>query len=291
MKKVNEIRKVLKEQVTTAEKNSVILKDLGYELDFIDYLIFDTDKKGKKHFSKLLKGVLDRFDYSEINFDNFDFDSIDFTNLSGIVINPQNLKFKKIYNCKLSGIKFIGSFDNICIEKSDFTGSIGAKINPKKVLGRSLFGCILSDVEFIYDSYDSDYEYFNGVDVRFASFKNSKGAIINPFRLHNRSLYATECGNVMFLSIFNFGDNDVRYTNFKGSTGAKIDPQKVYKKSFKGTILEDAEIVGSFKGIKIKDWQFNSGVKPKEQEILSEAKYNEDDFKIKIAKFTNRNSV
>ena len=293
MKKVNEIRKVLKEQVMSAEKNSIVLKDLGYELDFIDYLIFDIDKKGKKHFAKLLNNVLDRFDFTDLNFNAFDFTGIDFTDLSGIVINPENLIFKKIYNCKLSGIKFVGSFKEMSIKSSDFTGSIGVKINPKELADKSLYGCILSDVEFIHYSYDDEYEYFDDVDVRLASFKNSTGAVLNAWRLFDRSLYGTECGNVKFIGDFKDNYVDVRYANFTGSIGAKIDPQTVYRKSFKGTILKDVEIIGNFNNIKVKQYQFDQRKNPKirEKEILSEAKYNEQDFKVKIAKFTNRNNL
>lgn len=87
----------------------------GYSLDYIDeYYVFAYE-------SELMKKI----DFTGISFDKFMANNIDFTGFYGVALNPETLYKQEIIDCKLNGVKIIGSLDRCKCANADFTGSIG----------------------------------------------------------------------------------------------------------------------------------------------------------------------
>ncbi len=107
-------------------------------------------------------------DLSDVSFDGIYVEKVDFTGSKGVVINPQKVKYKSLYEAKLKDVEINGSFFLVNVQKTDFTGSKGAVLDPQTVRGNSLEGTKLTDVE-IKGSLD-------GVYVDGADFTGSKGA-------------------------------------------------------------------------------------------------------------------
>ena len=149
MANINKIRKILVDMIKVADYHSIKIKDLGFDDEFIEYLLFDVNKNNKKNFAKKIVKVLDKIDFSGVSFDNFYCESYDFSNLYGVCINPQTILHKSLIDVKLCDVEFIGPFDDVNICRADFTGSKGAKIDPQKVSGKDFYKTILTDAEII----------------------------------------------------------------------------------------------------------------------------------------------
>ena len=327
-KMMKKIRKILAGEVKLADKHSIKLKDLDYEDEFIDKIVFDEYKKhGEvegKVFARELKKVLDKFDFTGINFDDFRCVNFNFKGLYGVEINP-----KKVYNCNfhgaiLSGVKFIDNFNDVYIDKTNFTGSIGAKIDPNFLKTNSAHDIVFSDVEFTNPFFlynHENYAYMSGCD-----FTGSIGAIIkcNGFHLN---LFYCKFTDVKFDGIISDADvsgsnftgaidaiidaskvrslsntvlKDVKFINkfdnvylsgadFTGSSGAIIDPQAVAD-DFKKTILNDVRIEGLLDGVKLTRSQLDQ-LKYSKYKVVEQSNDIEHEFKMKVAKLTNKNYI
>ena len=179
-------------------------------------------------------------DLSGVSFDGVKISYIDFTGSKGVVIDPQKVYDKNLFDTKLAGVEIKGSFDGVNIMKTDFTGYKGEVVmDPQKVYKKSLRGTKLANVEI--------KGLLDDVDVVGADFTGSNGAVMDPQKVYNKNLYVTKLANVEIIGSFD-GVN-VQQTNFTGSKGGVIDPQTVAYKNLYSTKLKDVEIKGSLKGV------------------------------------------
>ena len=318
-KDIKVIRKVFANEISKAKTDTIKVKDLGYEDEFLNEILFEENEKGGKTFSKEILPVLTKIDFTSVDFGGFFCRDYDFSKLKGVEINPQRVYNKSLYGAKLRGVKFIGPFDEVDIVTAKFTGSIGAKIDPEKILKKEIHYTDCCDVEFIGS--------FESLKISFVSFKGSKGAVINPQLLGSKSMYRCDFSDVTFTGsfkntdirecsfagsvgaiinpqevtdLYNSSFKDVKFIgsfdgvrilncDFTGSTGAIINPQTIWYKEVTGVCFTDALIDGSFKGIQVKRSQLK-GAKFKNYDDI----FNKDfkrEFKIKIAELTNKNYV
>jgi uncharacterized protein YjbI with pentapeptide repeats len=139
------LREVLKEELERYEGEPVLLP---YDTDFLDKLIFVKAESGlAKVFSSTIVDVLNKINFSNVNFNEFYMNEFDFSLLKGVKIDPQNIYVKYMTNVICKGVTFIGNFDGVYLDNVNFEGSIGAKINPFTI--RNLTNCKCTDVEFI----------------------------------------------------------------------------------------------------------------------------------------------
>ena len=139
------LRRVLKEELVKYEGEPILLP---YDTDFLDKLIFESlESRDAKVFSSTLIEVLDKINFSNVNFNKFYMNKFDFSSLKGVKIDPQSLYVKQMTDVICKGVTFIGSFDWVYLDNVNFEGSIGAKIDTIKV--GNLTNCKCADVEFI----------------------------------------------------------------------------------------------------------------------------------------------
>jgi len=139
------LREVLVEELK--DKNCKPVK-LPFDEEFINELLFIGDEVYKT-FPEILKPILSKIDFSNVNFDGFVAHDFDFSPFFGIKLNPQKIYSKKMQGSIFKGVEFIGPFDGAEISGADFSGSKGAKINPQTLGNKSLRNVKCKDVEFI----------------------------------------------------------------------------------------------------------------------------------------------
>ena len=240
-RKIKMARKILAKEIRNVEDYSVKIKELEkfYNADFVENLIFEIDKLGGKTFSKEIKKVISKIDFTGIDFENFSCNYYDFTNTRGIEIDPQKVHDKSIYGAKFTNVTFIGDFKYIDIIKVNFTGSKNAVIDLS-TSSRNLHQNIFCDVKFIGELKGSIYE---------SDFTGSIGAKIDPQKIDNKYLANCKFKDVEFIG--SFDDATIKCSDFSGSKGAVINPQKIYDRNMSYIKLKDTIINGSLDEVNI----------------------------------------
>lgn len=319
LRDIKEIRRIFKDEISKVKNDTIKVKDLGYDDEFLNNILFEEYEKGGKTFSKEILPVLSKIDFSTVDFGSFYCIDYNFSNLKGVEIDPQTIYDKNLTKSILKGVKFIGEFSGVKINGASFKGSTGAKIDPSKIAAKSISQVDFCDVEFIGN--------FDSVAIGYTSFRGSKKAQIDPQLINFKSLYQCDFGDVTFIG--SFKDTDIRSCDFTGSKGAIIDPQEVDELC--GSIFKDVEFVGNFNNVRILGCDFTgskgavinpqtiwgrivTGVIFKDVLIIGSFKgtfvkksqlkgakfqdYNEifdsnfkKDFKMKIAELTNKNYI
>ena len=249
-RKIKMARKILAHEIKSVEDHSVKIKELEkfYRIEFIEDLIFDIDKNGGKTFARELKKVINKIDFTGINFDNFNCFEYDFSNTFGIEIDPEKVHSKNIIGAKFTNVTFIGIFKYINITNVDFTGSKNAVIDLS-ISSRNLYENKFCDVKFIGELEGSIY----GCD-----FSGSTGAIINPQKIDKNDLSNCIFKDVEFTGPF---DNAIiKGSDFGGSKGAVIDPQKIKSKNMVDVKLKDVAIEGSLYEVSIIGTDFTGSI-------------------------------
>ena len=279
LRDIKEIRRIFKDEISKVKNDTIKVKDLGYDDEFLNNILFEEYEKGGKTFSKEILPVLSKIDFSAVDFGSFYCIDYNFSNLKGVEIDPQTIYDKNLTKSILKGVKFIGEFSGVKINGASFKGSTGAKIDPSKIAAKSISQVDFCDVEFIGN--------FDSVAIGYTSFRGSKKAQIDPQLINFKSLYQCDFGDVTFIG--SFKDTDIRSCDFTGSKGAVINPQTIWGRIVTGVIFKDVLIIGSFKGTFVKKSQLK-GAKFQDYNEIFDSNFKKD-FKMKIAELTNKNYI
>ena len=230
---------------------------------FIYEILFDYYDDYKEF--ALPVDILEKIDFTDINFEGFKASGYDFSKLHNVNIDVEKVYNKDLSNSNLSGVNLFGDFSKVDLANADISSAILEESKLKLILIRKKLMDELSRLEdgmHIMLPYESEL-----IDYIIFEYKD-KGAY-KEFALPKKYLKKIDFSNV------DFKDFEASEYDFTGLYGVKIDPQTIHNKNLFNSKLNGVEFIGSFKGVILSNTDFRGsvGAKINPNELRNYEKY------------------
>ena len=194
--------------------------------------------------------ILEKIDFTDIDFEGFKASGYDFSKLHNVNIDVEKVYNKDLSNSNLSGVDLFGDFSEVDLANADISNATIEESKLKLVLMRKK---LMDELSRLEDGMHVMLQY-NPMLIDYILFKYEDKGAYKEFALPKKYLKKIDFSNV------DFKDFKASEYDFTGLYGVKIDPQTIYKKNLFASKLNGVEFIGPFKDVRIQSTDFTGSV-------------------------------
>lgn len=258
--KIDLLRNKVIEELKSLEEGIHI--KLDYDPLIVESLLFvkEVPFNFKTFNCKFTRDILNKIDFSNVNFNGFYARDFDFTGLHNVYLNPRTVYDQMLYGATLNGVTFTDDLDCCYLGDTDFTGSKNARLNPNKYrkIGYDNY-IFFSNVKFCDVTFLAPFHC--KVQLRNVDFSGSKNAKLFANKMLFNEIHDCKLKDATIVGNLKMDCINVDFTGAKSEifglpSKIKINPQRntlekcvfngvVFTHPFDGSYLEKNDFTGS----------------------------------------------